>query len=709
MRHQKGRGETAPSLRGAQRESVHARNRLSSLKTNLRGRSSPRRASGVPEIRGTLRDRWGEIASNGVSFHDVLAGLTVATVAIPLNVALSLSAGLSPSAGLIAGGIGGLIAAAFGGSNFQVSGPAAALNVLVFGLVAEFGPGGAAAAAVITGVMCLLFAALGYGKFANLLPKLVLAGFTTGVGLKLLDSQIPILLGVKDDLAVWHMITNFASMEWLREVKWLSVVCGITVAWITVGLAHLKSFPSALLGIIIATFVAYELDWQVARVGEVNLQDLSFALPVLTEGTSWFGLIIAALPLALLSGAESLISAKSVDDMSGGKSGYNANAELFGQGVGNVVVGFLAGMPLAGVIVRSTVNYGAGARTRMASMFHGLFLGGAAYFFGHSIGVIPIAALAGLLVVIAWRLIKVSYFIHALQANRLHAIAFLVAAIGTLLGYLITGIAVACFVMYLDHLLDKRKARAAKDSPILRPSPMIRAVVSKHGTASGEAHDGAVPLRETAVWSKHVRSRPKIHPSAYVHPTATVIGWVELGREVNVAADTSIRADEGAPFFIGDRSNVQDGVVMHALKDKWVRVDGRQWAIYIGADCSLAHQALVHGPSMIGDRTFVGFKAIVHDSIVGEGCFIGHNALVVGVEIPPRKRVPSGWVVDSPEKVKQLPDVEHAHAHFNEDVVQVNRGLVMAYSRHVPAEEGDHELPPTMPRRVDPIFHTKPL
>ncbi len=711
MRQSNGRGETTPSLRAAQRESAHARTRLSSLQTNRRGRSSPPRATGVPEIRGTLRDRWGEIATNGISFHDILAGLTVATVAIPLNVALSLSAGLSPSAGLIAGGIGGLVAAAFGGSNFQVSGPAAALNVLVFGLVAKFGPGGAAAAALVTGVLSILIGVLGFGKLANLLPKLVLAGFTTGVGLKLLDQQIPILLGVKDDLAVWHMITNFASMEWLREVSWLSVVCGIIVAWITVGLAHLKSFPSALLGIFIATFIAYELDWGVARVGEVDLKDLSFALPVLAEGTTWFALIIAALPLALLSGAESLISAKTLDDMSGGKSGYNANAELFGQGVGNVVVGFFAGMPLAGVIVRSSVNFGAGAVTRMAAMFHGLFLGAAAYFFGHSLGVIPLAALAGLLVTIAWRLIKVAYFVDALRVNRLHAIAFLAAAIGTLFGYLITGIAAGCIVMYLDHLLEKRKVQRAKGSAILRPSPMIRAVVSKHGTATGEAHDGAVPLRETAVWSKHVRTRPKIHPSAYVHPSATIIGWVELGREVNVAADTSIRADEGAPFYVGDRSNVQDGVVMHALKDKWVRVDGRQWAIYIGADCSLAHQALVHGPSMIGDRTFIGFKAIVHDSIVGEGCFIGHNALVVGVEIPPGKRVPSGWVVDSPEKVKELPDVEHAHAHFNEDVVQVNRGLVMAYARHMPVEafEGGHESQPSTPKRADQTFHIKPL
>jgi len=691
--------------RSTDRESARAKERLAKLNTN-RGHQQPRRnlAAGVGEIRATLRDRWAEVISNGFSFHDILAGLTVATVAIPLNVALALAAGLPAAAGLIAGAIGGIVAAAFGGSNYQVSGPAAALNVMVFGIVTQFGPGGAMAAALVCGVVSILLAVLGLGKFSNLLPKVVLAGFTTGVGLKLLDQQVPILLG--SDLALWHILTQFWEMQWLREVEWLAVVCGMLVAWITVGLAHLKSFPSALLGIIIATFVAYELDWNIAKVGAVDLQDLSFAVPVLAEGTTWMNLIIAAVPLALLSGAESLISAKAVDEMSGGKSGYASNAELFGQGVGNLAAGMFGGMPLAGVVVRSSVNQEAGARTRMAAIHHGGFIALAAYLFGHSLSVIPISALAGLLVVIAWRLIKIKYFIDALRTNRFHAVAFLAAAVGTVLGNLMTGLVVGTVLVYLDGWLANRKrSKAAKDAPILRPSPTIRAVVSPAGTPENPEY---VPLNEQAVWSRHVRTRPRIHPTAYVHPTASVIGWVEIGREVNVAADTSVRADEGAPFYIGDRSNVQDGVVLHALKDKWVMVGGRRWAIWIGPDCSLAHQALVHGPSMIGARTFIGFKAIVHDSIVGEGCFIGHSALVVGVEIPPHKRVPSGWVVDSPAKVAELPDVEDAHAHFNEDVVQVNRGLVVAYARHAEQEE----LPPpgtTAARRTSYPHAIKPL
>src|SRR3990167_8698967 len=154
MRQPSGR----PSSRVVERESAFARSRLENLKTNRPIKQTPRRPSGVSEIKSTLRARWSEIGEQGISLHDLLAGLTVATVAIPLNVALSLAAGLPASAGLIAGAVGGFVAATFGGSNYQVSGPAAALNVLVFGIVSQFGPGGAAAAALICGVVTVAIA-----------------------------------------------------------------------------------------------------------------------------------------------------------------------------------------------------------------------------------------------------------------------------------------------------------------------------------------------------------------------------------------------------------------------------------------------------------------------------------------------------------------------------------------------------------------------
>ena len=164
-----------------------------------------------------------------------------------------------------------------------------------------------------------------------------------------------------------------------------------------------------------------------------------------------------------------------------------------------------------------------------------------------------------------------------------------------------------------------------------------------------------------------------------MHDQANVVGKVLLGDHVHIAAGSSVRADEGTPFFIGNNTNLQDGVVVHALKNKWVTVAGEDWAVYVGRNVSIAHNALVHGPCYIGDDTFVGFKAVVHDAVVGSHCYIGIGAVVVGVEVPDGRLVPHGTIVDSADAVDRLPLVGDVHREFNEDVVEVNRGLVAAY------------------------------
>jgi SulP family sulfate permease len=120
-------------------------------------------------------------------------------------------------------------------------------------------------------------------------------------------------------------------------------------------------------------------------------------------------------------------------------------------------------------------------------------------------------------------------------------------------------------------------------------------------------------------------------------------------------------------------------VVIHALQQKWVRVGDEDWAVYVGRNVSMAHGALVHGPCYVGDDTFIGFNAVVHDSVVGSRCFIGIGAIVVGVEIPDGRFVPHGSIVASQDAVDALPPAAHAQHEFNEDVVHVNRGLAVAY------------------------------
>ncbi|MEW5740023.1 MAG: SulP family inorganic anion transporter [Myxococcota bacterium] len=620
---------------------------------------------------------FGDIARQKSVPQDVLAALTVAAVALPLNLALAVASGMPPQAGLVAGAVGGIVAGLLGGTPLQVTGPAAALAPLVGAIALGFGPTGVAAVAVMVGVIQLGLAFSRAGHLGRFVPESVLAGFTTGVGLKLLDQQIPELLGF--DYRVSELASMMHRPEWLHEVEWLAVVCGLFVALLVVGTARFKRFPAALVGIGVVTFVANYVGWDITRVGEVPSDFLKASVPLVPDDR-WLDLFIAAVPLALLASAESLLASSAVDRMQAKElRKHHPSLELFGQGWANVLVGFLSGMPVSGVVVRSGVNVQSGARTKLATVLHASFLAAAVILIAPVIARTPLAALAGLLCVIGVRLLEPSVLFHLMKKEKVEALAFLVTGAGTVTGHLMAGLVGGLALHGINRLLFHRSEAAERREIEESRKPGVRAVLDKEraGARAPQREHSASP----AEWLPHVRSRPVVPATAFVHPQASVIGHVVLSDNVHIAAGSSVRADEGTPFFIGPNANIQDGVVIHALKQKTVTVGGEDWAVYVGRNVSMAHDALVHGPCYVGDDTFIGFKAVVHDSIVGARCFIGIGAVVVGVEIPDGKFVPHGTIVDSRDKVDALPPVDEAQRHFNEDVVDVNRGLAAAYRR----------------------------
>lgn len=353
---------------------------------------------------------------------------------------------------------------------------------------------------------------------------------------------------------------------------------------------------------------------------------------------------------------------------------HHSNLEILGQGIGNFAAGLFAGMPVSGVVVRSTVTAQSGAKNRLASVFHAGVLLISTIYLGKLLALVPIAALAGLLCIIGFRLVEVSEFFHLLKDKKVEAMAFLAAAIGTLTNQIVLGLAVGLGLIWLVSFFVKSEKKSAN-------VPVKTEVHLSNDEKNHHSEESPVYkiLDRGERWLQHLKEHSHIPNSAYVHPNASIIGRVVLGKRVHVAAESSIRADEGTPFYIGDDTNVQDGVVIHALKKKWIRIQDQQWAVYVGRNVSLAHQALIHGPCFIGDGTFIGFKAVVHDSIIGKGCYVGIGAVVVGVEVPDEKYVPHGAIIDSPEKVRMLSKVTALHQHFNEDVVEVNKGLIEAY------------------------------
>lgn len=638
-------------------------------------------AKSAKDLGKAFVERWGDVLKGKSLGFDLLAGITTAAVALPLNLALAVASGMPASAGLIAGALGGFLAACFGGSALQVSGPAAALSTLVLAIAGRFGTVGVAAAACVVGLVLIPLGFLRMGRFARYVPHSVLAGFTTGVGLKLLNQQIPQVLGF--DYTLLDIGQMMHRPAWLHDVSWLAFVCGLFVAFFVVSTKQYKRFPAAIIGISVVTFISVYLNWDLPRVGLIPNEIPMPSAPLLKD-EEWLELITMAIPLGLLVGVESLLSGRAVDAQRPDVRRIEPNLELIGQGIANFVVGLFGGMTVSGVVVRSSVNAQSGARTRLAAALHSVILAAAVLWAASLLAVIPLPALAGLLCVTGMRLIDLSTLKELLEKDRIEAVAFVAAGVGTLTGNLMTGLIVGFVISGLNHWAQRRALLSQKDIPRITKSRSrqeadrgVRAVLGHERLAHKRSTTESLPGHHA--WLRHIQGEPVISPNAFVHEAATVIGHVVLGDHVHVAAGSSVRADEGTPFYVGANTNIQDGVTLHALKNKTVRVGDEEWAIYVGRNVSMAHGALVHGPCYVGDDTFIGFNAVVHDSVVGSKCFIGIGATVVGVEVPDGKFVPHGTIVSTQDAADRLPEVQHAHMEFNEDVVDVNRGLATAY------------------------------
>ncbi len=180
-------------------------------------------------------------------------------------------------------------------------------------------------------------------------------------------------------------------------------------------------------------------------------------------------------------------------------------------------------------------------------------------------------------------------------------------------------------------------------------------------------------------WSKTL-AEPQIDDSAYVHSFSNLIGDVKVGANVLIAPGTSIRADEGTPFSIGESTNIQDGVVIHGLEQgRVVGDDGREYSVWIGKQACITHMALIHGPAYIGDSCFIGFRSTVFNARIGQGCIVMMHALIQDVEIPPGKYVPSGAVITNQQQADRLPDVTDGDRAFAHHVVQINESLRVGY------------------------------
>jgi carbonic anhydrase/acetyltransferase-like protein (isoleucine patch superfamily) len=217
--------------------------------------------------------------------------------------------------------------------------------------------------------------------------------------------------------------------------------------------------------------------------------------------------------------------------------------------------------------------------------------------------------------------------------------------------------------------------------------------------AAGASVDGkytnSMPNVKTSF--NHHLAYPDVNPTAYVHPLASVVGNIYLGKRVMVSPCASVRGDEGTPIYIGDGANVQDCCVVHALETmegghevskNLYEVNGKKYAVYIGKNVSMAHQSQVHGPAVVGNDTFVGMQALVFKAVVGSNCVIEPGAKVVGVTVPDGHYVPMGTILNSQKDADKLPKItaDYPFRELNAGVVHVNVQLADGYNGKLPKE-----------------------
>jgi SulP family sulfate permease len=352
---------------------------------------------------------------------DLVAGLTVAIVALPLAMALAIASGTTPDKGLHTAIIAGFLISALGGSRVQIGGPTAAFIPVVFVVIQKFGYGGLVLCTLLAGLILIAAGLLRLGALMKYMPQPVITGFTAGIAVSIFSSQVKDALGLR----MGQVPVEFVA-RWQAYAQHIDTVQPAAVLLLVVGvlaIVGLKRWRPAWPGFLVALggctglALAFGLPVETiaSRFGELPSALPVFEFPVIPfERTA--ELLPSSLTIAFLAGVESLLSAVVADGMTGRR--HRSNTELVAQGVANTASALFGGLPATGAIARTATNVRAGARTPLAGVFHALFVLAFMLVLAPWMGYVPLAALAAVLLVVAWNISEVESFRHTLSAPK---------------------------------------------------------------------------------------------------------------------------------------------------------------------------------------------------------------------------------------------------------------------------------------------------
>lgn len=420
----------------------------------------------VPELFSALKEGYG-------SSHlakDLIAGLIVGIVALPMSIAFAIASGVRPEQGLYTAIIAGFIIAFLGGSRYQISGPTGAFVVLVYTIIQRHGYEGLAVASLLAGVMLVAMAFFGLGRVLKFIPYPVTIGFTAGLAVVLFVGQLRDFFGLQIEALPAAFIDRcIAYFHHFHTFNLSACLVGIAGMLIVIFWPRVTSrVPGAIIAILVTTASVHLFKIPVEtigdRFGQVPSAFPTFHLPFM----NWdliLEMFFPAVSIALLAGIESLLSAVVADGMTGKK--HKSDKELLAQGVGNIVSILFNGIPATGAIARTATNIKNGAITPISGMFHALFLLFVVLFLGRWVSMIPMATLASVLMVVCYNMSEWRYFAKICLSPRYDIAVLLITFFLTIFVGLVTGIqagVVLAAFLFMHTMANKTEARYLQKS-----------------------------------------------------------------------------------------------------------------------------------------------------------------------------------------------------------------------------------------------------
>ena len=387
------------------------------------------------------------------------AGFTVALVALPLAIAFGESSSLGAAAGITTAIFAGLVAVIFGGSKYQVSGPTGAMTVVLIPLALKYGPTGVLFAGLLAGVILLVAGLFKLGRHIHKLPASVIEGFSAGIAVVIALQQFGWALGVLGIHGERVYLTAWQQLQvWVSSPTAPSVAVAISVMLtVLVALRKFPKLPASILSLVVATLICQLAGLKLATIPVIANPLGTFSIDFLNLSGNFMDFLIPAIGIAALGAFEALLSAKIADRMVGSGATHNSDQELIGQGLANLVVPFLGGVPATAALARTAVNVRSGATSRLAAGTHSVFLVIMVLALAPLVSLVPLPALAGVLLATAYNMLKWDELGKLAKASKLDGLLVMVSLTLTVLVDLTSALLIGVLMW-----LALRKTKLAK-------------------------------------------------------------------------------------------------------------------------------------------------------------------------------------------------------------------------------------------------------